>query len=83
MGHICLLSIQRQYLSLQGKYPPLSSLVPFPFSLPHPLSPVIVSYSLPSVPLGQVNFLCAETGLEVFHDDFRVLSGTPLQIFLD
>ena len=28
--------------------------------LPHPLSPVFVSYSLPFVPLGQINLLCAE-----------------------
>ena len=36
---------------------PLSS---FPCSLPHLPSPVFVSYSLPSVPLGQIHLLCAE-----------------------
>lgn len=65
MGHICLsplypLSIQSQSLSLQGKYPSLPSRVPFPFSLTHPLSPVFVFCFLPSVPLGQINLLCAE-----------------------
>ena len=40
--------------------------IPFPFllcsihRLPHRLYPIIVSYSLPSIPLGKIHFLCAE-----------------------
>ena len=59
MSHLCLLSIQRQSFVPLGQItlPSLPCCLPF---LPHPLSPVFVSYSLPFVPLGQINLLCAE-----------------------
>lgn len=51
-----------------GQIPCQPSLVPFP--PPHPLSLVFVSYSLPPVPLGQINLFCPENlvlgGLECF-----------------
>ena len=52
MGHICLLSIQRQSFVPWDKYP--LSLAPFPLL---PLYSVFVSYFLSSLPLGQRNLL--------------------------
>ena len=59
MSHLCLLSIQRQSFVPRDKYPSTVSLVLLPL-LPSSLSPVLLSYPLPSVPPGQINLLCAE-----------------------
>lgn len=57
MGHVCLLYPEAVLC------PPLGQtlLLPLPGSCPLlPLSPIFVSYFLLSVPLGQINLLCAE-----------------------
>ena len=85
MGHVCLLSIQRQSFVLFpfGKNIPAFS----PWSLhllPLPLSPVFVSNSLPSVPLGQINLSCAENLiLRVLSQNWSFQEGTEFLTSVD
>lgn len=76
-GHICLLSIQRQAFVPWGQISLLPLLCFLPL-LPHPLFSVSVFYSLPSVPLGKMNLLCARNLVLVVQRQylpFQKLSG--------
>lgn len=61
MSHICPSQRQSFVPQLLFKYPCLLSLAPFPFPCPPSLD--TVTYSLPSVPLEQINLLCAENSV--------------------
>lgn len=61
MCHVCLHSIQGQFfVSFKDQYSYPASHSLFTRLLPHSLSSVIVYYLHPSVPLGQIIFLCAD-----------------------